>query len=217
MLALALLTGSTLWVVSPSGIGAQMVHNLGLDAGVLAFSMDFAAALNPHWAPGLAPSYALEVGVFVAGLARALEFRFQGIVFQSAAITLAVLLLLYQRGWLRAMPRLLLAVYTATGAIALVYLLAMLVALWWYSISCSTDGGWCAVLVCCAVLCCAVLWFAFVAITAALNLVLDFERIHQTMQRPLPAYMVWYLALGLMVSLVWLYVSFLRLLASVRR
>ena len=63
----------------------------------------------------------------------------------------------------------------------------------------------------------AVLWFGFVAVTAALNLVLDFERIERLAQQQVPDYMAWYVAMGLLVSLVWMYVSILRLLASLRR
>ena len=63
----------------------------------------------------------------------------------------------------------------------------------------------------------AALWYGFVATIAALNLVLDYERIDILRRVPQPDYVHWYAALGLMVTLVWLYISVLRLLASVRR
>ena len=63
----------------------------------------------------------------------------------------------------------------------------------------------------------AVLWFGFVSLTAALNLVLDFERIDNLRRQPQPDYINWYVALGLMVTLVWLYISILRLIANLRR
>ena len=56
----------------------------------------------------------------------------------------------------------------------------------------------------------------FVVIVAALNLVLDFDFIENGCERGAPRYMEWYAAFGLLVTLVWLYVEMLRLLAKVR-
>jgi uncharacterized YccA/Bax inhibitor family protein len=63
----------------------------------------------------------------------------------------------------------------------------------------------------------AILWFGFVALIAALNLVLDFERIDNLRRQQQPDYIHWYVALGLMVTIVWLYISILRLIANLRR
>jgi uncharacterized YccA/Bax inhibitor family protein len=65
--------------------------------------------------------------------------------------------------------------------------------------------------------CGAILWFGFVSLTAALNLVLDFERIDNLRRQSQADHIHWYVALGLMVTLVWLYVSILRLIANLRR
>lgn len=54
----------------------------------------------------------------------------------------------------------------------------------------------------------------FVIIIAALNLFLDFDLIEKSAQQRLPKYMEWFGAMGLMVTLVWLYVEFLRLFAK---
>ena len=54
----------------------------------------------------------------------------------------------------------------------------------------------------------------FVIIIAALNLFLDFDMIEKSAQQRLPKYMEWFGAMGLMVTLVWLYVEFLRLFAK---
>ena len=50
---------------------------------------------------------------------------------------------------------------------------------------------------------------------AALNLVLDFDFIENGSESNLPAYFEWYAAFGLMVTLIWLYIEILRLLAIV--
>jgi uncharacterized YccA/Bax inhibitor family protein len=56
----------------------------------------------------------------------------------------------------------------------------------------------------------------FVIVIAALNLVLDFDFIETGVEQGAPKYMEWYGAFGLMVTLVWLYLEFLRLLAKLR-
>ena len=56
----------------------------------------------------------------------------------------------------------------------------------------------------------------FVVVIAALNLVLDFDFIEQGAAQGAPKYMEWYGAFGLMVTLIWLYLEMLRLLAKLR-
>ena len=58
---------------------------------------------------------------------------------------------------------------------------------------------------------------AFVIVIAALNLFLDFDQIEKGVQQKMPKYMEWYGAMGLMITLVWLYIEFLRLLSKLNR
>ena len=53
-----------------------------------------------------------------------------------------------------------------------------------------------------------------VVCVAALNLVLDFDFIEEGAERGAPKYLEWYAAFGLLVTLVWLYLEILRLLAK---
>jgi len=52
---------------------------------------------------------------------------------------------------------------------------------------------------------------------AALNLLLDFDNFEKAEQFRSPKYMEWFCAMGLMVTLVWLYIEFLRLLSKLNR
>ena len=54
-------------------------------------------------------------------------------------------------------------------------------------------------------------------VLAALSLVLDFGTIEAGVQAGAPKELEWYLAFGLMVTLIWLYVSILKLLALLTR
>ena len=53
-----------------------------------------------------------------------------------------------------------------------------------------------------------------VVIIASLNLVLDFDFIEEGVEKGAPKYMEWYGAFGLLVTLIWLYLEILRLLAK---
>lgn len=189
--------------------GGPSAGDLAWGCGVLAFALALAAAWRPEWAPWLALPYALAGGVFMGGLALTLETRYPGIALQSVALAMtvaAVALVAYVNGWVRATPHFQAAVYLATAGIALVYLVALVLQLAglplpWLGL----KGTGAAV------------WHAFVALTAALNLVVDFSRVEALRSLPQPTYMQWALALGMMVTLVWMYVSVLRLLAAMRR
>jgi uncharacterized YccA/Bax inhibitor family protein len=53
-----------------------------------------------------------------------------------------------------------------------------------------------------------------VVVIAALNLVLDFDFIEEGAEKGAPKFMEWYGAFGLLVTLIWLYLEILRLLAK---
>ena len=56
-----------------------------------------------------------------------------------------------------------------------------------------------------------------VLVIAALNLVMDFDFIYKNAVTGAPKYMEWFSAFGLMITLVWLYLEFLRLLSKLNR
>ena len=61
-----------------------------------------------------------------------------------------------------------------------------------------------------------ILFSAFIVVIAALNLILDFNFIETGVERRAPQYMEWYASFGLMVTLIWLYLEILRMLAKSR-
>ena len=56
----------------------------------------------------------------------------------------------------------------------------------------------------------------FVVIIASLNLVLDFDFIEEASESKVPKYMEWYATFGLLITLIWLYLEILRLLAKLQ-
>jgi uncharacterized YccA/Bax inhibitor family protein len=119
---------------------------------------------------------------------------------------LFVMLAAYKTGVIRATERFKLGVIAATGGIGVFYLVVMVLGLFHVNVGILYGGGpW------------AIAFSLFVVVIAALNLVLDFDMIETGVRMGAPKYMEWYGAFGLMVTLIWLYLEILRLLANSRR
>jgi uncharacterized YccA/Bax inhibitor family protein len=138
------------------------------------------------------------------------EKSYHGIAIQAVSLTFAVMfvmLLAYKFGIIRATRGFKLGVIAATGGIALVYLVNMVMSLFFHtqmsSLYSSTPLG--------------IGISLFIVVIAALNLIIDFDMIENAVRMGAPRYMEWYGAFGLMVTLIWLYLEILRLLGKVRR
>jgi len=162
-----------------------------------------------NWAPFTAPLYALLEGLVLGGISAYFEKSYPGIAAQAVGLTfgtLFVMLFAYKTGVIRATERFKLGVIAATGGIAVFYLIAMVLGFFRVNVGIlysSSPGG--------------IAFSLVVVVIAALNLVLDFDMIETGVRRGAPKYMEWYGAFGLMVTLIWLYLEMLRLLAKSRR
>jgi uncharacterized YccA/Bax inhibitor family protein len=162
------------------------------------------------WSPFTAPIYALLEGLALGGISALLELRYPGIAIQAVGLTfgtLFVMLLAYKTGVIRATERFKVGVIAATGGIMVFYLIGMVLRVFFhFQVPVIYGGGmW------------GILFSLFVVVIAALNLVLDFDMIETGVNGGAPKYMEWYGAFGLMVTLIWLYLEILRLLAKARR
>jgi uncharacterized YccA/Bax inhibitor family protein len=113
---------------------------------------------------------------------------------------------LYKTEVIKASENFKLIVASATGGIALYYLVSMFGGMFGFQLPLihdNTTGG--------------IIFSLFVVAIASMNLVVDFDFIEQGAEQRCPKYMEWYGAFGLMVTLVWLYLEILRLLAKSRR
>jgi len=163
----------------------------------------------PTWARISAPVYAAAEGLALGGISALYEQQFHGIVFQAIGLTfgvLAVMLLLYRSGIIKVTDRFRMIVFAATGGIALFYLVTIVLSFFHVSVPLVYGGGTAAIV------------FSLVVVAiAALNLALDFDFISRGAAGGAPKFMEWYAAFGLMVTLIWLYLEILRLLAKTRR
>ena len=170
------------------------------------FVVALVTIFKKSWAPVTAPIYAACEGLALGGLSALLELRYHGIAFQSMALTfgvLAVMLVAYKTKAIRATEGFKLGVIAATGAIALVYLLSMVLGMFGVHMGFLTSSGPLGIGI-----------SLLVVGVAALNLVLDFDVVEQGVRAGAPKYMEWYGAFGILVTLVWLYLEILRLLAK---
>jgi len=168
----------------------------------------FVTIFKKQWAPVTAPLYAVLEGLAIGGISAVFEAQFPGIVIQAVALTfgtLFCLLLAYKSGIIKATENFKLGVAAATGGIFVIYLATMLLGFFGIRMPYIHDSGIIGIG-----------FSLFVVIIAALNLVLDFDFIESGAAAGAPKFMEWYAAFGLMVTLIWLYLEILRLLAKTR-
>jgi len=207
LVLLALVSASYVWKMAfaqgPGAVSGLMI--IGLIGGLIAA---IATIFKMQWAGITAPVYAVLEGLFLGGISAMFEARFPGIVIQAVALTfgtLFALLFAYRSGLIKATENFKLGVFAATGGIAVVYLLSIVLGFFGVNIPLIHGSGPVGIL-----------FSLFVVVIAALNLVLDFDFIEHGAEMGAPKFMEWYAAFGLMVTLVWLYLEMLRLLSKLQ-
>jgi uncharacterized YccA/Bax inhibitor family protein len=161
------------------------------------------------WAPVLAPVYAVAEGFFLGGISAGFEAQYPGIVVQAIGGTFGTLFCLlaaYQSGLIKPTENFKLGIVAATGGIALLYLVTFVAGLFGFPLFGSLFGSGPI----------GIGFSVIVVAIAALNLVLDFDFIEQAAERGAPKYLEWYGGFALMVTLIWLYLEILRLLAKLQ-
>ena len=149
-------------------------------------------------------------GVALGGISYIFNEQFEGIVLQAISLTAGILfslLLAYKSRLIKVTENFKLGIVAATGGIFVVYMISFVMSLFGggLSIMSSTNGSLFSI------------GFSLVVVViASLNLVLDFDFIEEGAEKGAPQYMEWYGAFGLLVTLIWLYIEILHLLAKIR-
>lgn len=176
---------------------------------LLGFVLSIVIISKKELAPSLAPLYALLEGGVLGAISAIFEVRYPGIVLQAVLGTMGTfltLLLVYKSGLIKATDNFKLGVVAATGGIAIIYLISIVMSFFGQSMPLIHESSPIGIG-----------FSVFVVIIAALNLVLDFDFIEKGAQQGAPKYMEWYGAFGLLVTLIWLYLEILRLLGKSKR
>jgi uncharacterized YccA/Bax inhibitor family protein len=178
---------------------------VGLIGGLIACLV---GTFKPATSPVAAPLYAVLEGLVLGVFSRILESRYHGIVANAMLLTFGVLglmLLLYSTRVIRVTPGLAKAIVVATGAVMLVYVVDMVLNMFGTRVAYIHESGPIGIGIS----------LVIVGI-AAFNLLLDFAVIEQSVSQSAPRFMEWYCGMALLVTLVWLYLEILRLLAKLR-
>jgi uncharacterized YccA/Bax inhibitor family protein len=209
LLALLTITAGLTWGrFYDLGANPAAITPLVWGGAIGGFIVCLVTVFKKEWSAVTAPLYALLEGLVIGGLSAIFEAAYPGIVIQAVGLTLgtlAALLLAYKSGLIKATENLKLGVVAATGGIALLYLANIVMSLFGHPIGFIHESGPLGIA-----------FSGFVVVIAALNLVLDFDFIEGGVANGAPKYMEWYGAFGLTVTLIWLYLEILRLLAKLR-
>lgn len=165
-------------------------------------------AFKPQLAPKTSMIYAALQGYALGAISETYSNAYAGVVPMAVGLTVgitAALLLVYRSGLIPVTQNFRLAVAAATGGIMLFYLVSF--GLSFFDIGVPlihSSSGW------------GILFSVFVIVLASANLVVDFDFIENGVKTGAPKYMEWYGAFALVVTLVWLYLELLRLLAKLQ-
>ena len=199
LLGIAVLTGAVTWSLD---LGA-----LAFPAALIGLVLAMVIIFKQVTSPGLIVAYAAVEGVFLGGISHFFNDQYPGIVVQAVVGTAAVtagVLGLYKSGRIKVTPQFTKMVVGATIGFFVLILVNMVAGFF-------VDGGLglregpLGILV-----------GVFAIGLASMNLILDFDMVERGAREGVPARYGWFAAFGIMVTLVWLYIEILRLLAILR-
>ncbi|MDQ0494062.1 Bax inhibitor-1/YccA family protein [Paenibacillus brasilensis] len=204
LLVLLIVSGSITWYMTYQG--TVEVLSL-LTAGALGMvGVALAISFFPKTAPLLSPVYAILSGFALGGISAFMEYEYPGIVANAILLTVGILFLMlfmYTQRIIKVTRGFISFVVLCTLAIALVTLVDFILNFFGMNVPYIHESGWLGIGI-----------SLFIVIIAALNLLVDFNFIEEQADQGAPKYMEWYGAFGLLVTLVWLYVRILDLLAK---
>lgn len=180
-----------------------------IGGAIVGFILVLITTFKPHLSTYLSPAYAVAEGLFIGGISAIFETMYPGIVIQAVSctfVTFLVCLGLYKYKIVQVTEKFKSVVIAATAAIAIYYLLSWILTFFISYQPVHYGNSWMSIGI-----------SLFVIVIAALNLFLDFDQIEKGAAQKAPKYMEWYGAMGLMITLVWLYIEFLRLLSKLSK
>ena len=179
-----------------------------IGAGIGGFILALVTIFKKEWAPITVPLYAILEGALLGGISYMYNASYNGIVTNAILLTVGILvslLIAYRSGYIKATENFKLGIFAATGGIAIVYFINFIMGFFGSGLGVMSINNASPL---------SIGFSIVVVIIASLNLVLDFDFIEEGAEKGAPKYMEWYGAFGLLVTLIWLYLEILRLLAK---
>jgi len=175
--------------------------------GIGGFITSLVVIFAPKSSPIAAPIYAVLEGLFLGGISAIFAAQYTGnIIIQAVGLTFLTFFLMltaYRSGWIKVTEKFRTIIFAATGAIALMYFITFMLSFFGINVGFIHSSGPIGIGI-----------SVVIIAVAALNLLLDFDFIDRATAQGAPKYMEWFGAFGLMVTLIWLYIEFLRLLSK---
>jgi len=208
LVGMVLTAGVVGWKIMLNPSMQQSGMQILTGGAILAFVVAMVTIFKKEMSPTTAPAYAILEGLSLGVLSYVYEQQYAGIVLQSILLTVAVfvaLLMCYRSGIIKPTENFKLGIVSATMGIMILYILNFIGGFIGWQLPYLHESGPVGI------------GISLVIVTiAALNLVIDFDYIEKGAERSLPKYMEWYGAFGLLVTLVWLYIEIIRLLAKLQ-
>lgn len=199
----AILVGVGFWAAANASPQTMWLAWVGVIGGLISVLV---ANFRPGSAAIAAPLYAAFEGLALGTISGIYaNILGPGVVINSVLLTLLALftmLTLYRTGIIKPTEKFKSIVMTATGAIAVIYLANMVLHMFGTGIPYLHQMNPIGIGI-----------SLLVIGVASLNLILDFDQFEKGEQVQAPKHYEWLAALGLMVTLVWLYIEILRLVA----
>ena len=165
-------------------------------------------SFKPHLAPVTGPIFAMLEGLFVGTICYIYGSQFDGIIFQALSLTIGTLiamLMVYKSGLIKVTKSFRTAVSMAVGAIMIVYLISWIGNFAGFEVPFIHESGMLGIGI-----------TVVIIGVASLNLLLDFDNFEKGEEMKASTTYEWYFAMGLLFTLVWLFVEFLRLLSKLQ-
>lgn len=207
LLMVTVLTACYTWYLAMSGYADKMMMFLivGSIGGLI---LAITAAFRPQNSKILSIGYSACEGLVLGGISAVFEQMYPGIVVQAVTITffaMFAMLGLFKANIIRATDKFRATILGATISIAIFYLIAFVLGLFGNQVLNNVIASNSSLGIALSII---------ISIIACLNFIIDFEFIEQGEKQGAPKYMEWYGALSLLITLVWLYIEILRLLAK---
>ena len=203
-LSLMILLFCAYYTYSTANTGLIMVGFIG------GFITALVTIFKKEWSAITVPIYSILQGLALGGISAIYNHMYTGIVQQAIFLTMGIfgaLLFAYKSKIIAPTENFKLGVFAATGGIALIYFISFVMSFFGNGLAIMNPQNSSLF---------SIGFSLFVVIIASLNLVLDFDFIEEASEMGVPKYMEWYSAFGLLVTLIWLYLEILRLLAKLQ-
>tara|TARA_X000001036_G_scaffold180560_1_gene170893 strand:- start:72 stop:821 length:750 start_codon:yes stop_codon:yes gene_type:complete len=203
-LSLVLLIISAYYTYSPEMTQMILVGSIGgLCVAILTI-------FKKEWSPYTVPLYAILEGLALGSISYLYNTQYEGIVIQAISLTILILfslLFAYRTNIIKATENFKLGVFAATGGVFLLYFINFIMSFFGTGMSLLSSNNSSMISIGMSLV---------IIVIASLNLVIDFDFIEEGAEKGAPKYMEWYGAFGLLVTLIWLYLEILRMLAKLR-